>query len=183
MKGKLTVNCGSMFSGKSTELLRQGERHSLAGHSVLYVKPNIDTRYSKDEIVTHSGHKIKAINIKNSHELINYYKNYDVILIDEIQFFDEEIITVIDLFVKHNKIIYCSGLDMNFKGEPFNITAKLMAKSDEVNKFRAVCENCGEDANFSYKISDSKDIIDLGSKDIYIPLCRKCYYQKTKEGD
>lgn len=182
MKAKLTINCGSMFSGKSSELLRQGERHMLAGHKVTFIKPTIDNRYSEDKIVNHKGQSIEAISVKQSIEILqeNIVKN-DVILIDEVQFFDNYLIKVISDLLKQNKTIYCSGLDMDFEGTPFEITSQLMAMADEVNKFRAVCDSCGEDANFSYKLTDSKSQIELGEKDKYIPLCRKCYYLRMEQ--
>ena len=179
MKAKLTINCGSMFSGKSTELIRQGERHLLAGHSVVFIKPKIDTRYSEDKIVNHKGIYINAIAIKNPIKLITdkAIRRNEVILIDEVQFFDQTIVRVILYLLKKGYVIYCSGLDMDFKGEPFNIVAQLMAMADEVNKFRAVCEKCGEDANFSYRKTKSNSLIALGGKDEYMPLCRKCFYE------
>ena len=181
MKFKLVVNCGGMFSGKSTELMRQGERHMIAGHKVVFVKPLIDNRYSNDEIVNHKGQKVKAINVKDGKSLLQIkdITEADVILIDEVQFLDN-IVDAIKSLLQSKKTVYCSGLDMDFKGDPFETVATLMAMAEEVNKFHAVCNKCGEDALFSHKIIDSNERIELGEKDIYIPLCRKCY-QKIKE--
>lgn len=181
MKSRLVVNCGSMFSGKSTELMRQGERHMLAGHQVVFIKPMIDDRYSKDEIVTHKGQKVKAINIHDGKELLSNKSilKADVVLIDEVQFIPN-VIESIRYLLLIDKMIYCSGLDMDFKGEPFETVAYLMAIAEEINKFHAVCNDCGEDALFSHKLTDSNERIELGEKNIYIPLCRKCY-TSTKE--
>lgn len=181
MKSRLVVNCGGMFSGKSTELMRQGERHMIAGHNVVFVKPLIDNRYSNDEIVNHKGQKVQAINIKHGKELLvtPSILKADVVLIDEVQFIPKVVESIKDLLTI-NKMIYCSGLDMDYKGDPFEAVACLMAMAEEINKFHAVCNNCGEDALFSHKTIESNQRIELGEKDIYIPLCRKCY-QSTKE--
>lgn len=181
MKSRLVVNCGSMFSGKSTELMRQGERHMIAGHNVVFVKPIIDNRYSNDEIVNHKGQKVEALNIHDGKELLTNKQvlEADVVLIDEVQFIPH-VIEGIQALLTINKMVYCSGLDMDFKGEPFETVAYLMAIAEEINKFHAVCGHCGEDALFSHKLTDSNERIELGEKNIYIPLCRKCY-QRTKE--
>lgn len=177
----LTVNVGGMFSGKSTELQRQGERHILAGQKVVFIKPSTDTRYSEDEIVTHKGNKVKALNVDKRFigmELSGLYK-YDVILFDEVQFFDEIVETVIRILLFNGKTVYCSGLDMDFKGEVFPVTAKLMGIADEVKKFHAVCEKCGTDGVITARrsSSDIEGNIQLGAKETYIPLCRECYYR------
>lgn len=181
MTFKLVVNCGGMFSGKSTELMRQGERHMIAGHNIVFVKPLIDNRYSNDEIVNHKGQKVKAINVKDGNSLLEMKDiiEADVVLIDEVQFIDN-VVEAIKTLLQLKKTVYCSGLDMDYKGDPFETVATLMAMAEEVNKFHAVCSGCGEDALFSHKTNESKERIELGEKDIYIPLCRKCY-QKIKE--
>lgn len=177
MKSKLVVNCGGMFSGKSTELIRQGERHMLAGHKVVFIKPQFDDRYSEDEIVNHKGQKVKALSITSNDNilLMEDVMSADVVLIDEVQFLSN-IVIKIECLLKQGKAIYCSGLDMDYLGKPFETVASLMALADEVNKFHAVCAHCGEDAVFSKKLSDSTNRFDLGEKDKYIPLCRKCYH-------
>ena len=177
MSGKLIVNTGSMFSGKSTELLRQGERHLLAGKSVIYLKSAIDNRYQAGKINTHSGKHYDALkmNIEKSILTVEVLSS-DVILIDEIQFFKEQAINDIKKLLLMNKIVYVSGLDIDSEGEPWQTTMYLMAIADEVQKFKAVCYHCGADAYISAKISpDHKERIDVGSYDKYIPLCRDCY--------
>lgn len=178
MKSKLVINCGGMFSGKSTELMRQGERHMLAGHKVVFLKPQLDNRYAEDEIVNHKGQKVTAINITEQDNilLINDVMYADVILVDEVQFMSN-IVPKIECLLKHGKTIYCSGLDMDYLGKPFVTVSTLMAMADEINKFHAVCSHCGEDAVFSKKLSKSQSRIELGEKDMYTPLCRKCYYE------
>lgn len=179
MDSKLVINCGGMYSGKSTELMRQGERHMLAGHKVIFIKPKIDNRYSNDEIVTHKGQKVTAINIGEDDDITQMKEILDaeVILIDEVQFMND-IVSKIECLLKHNKTIYCSGLDMDYLGVPFENTSYLLAIADEINKFHAVCAHCGKDAVFSKKIVESTNRIDLGEKNKYIPLCRKCFYQE-----
>lgn len=184
MKSKLTVNCGGMFSGKSSELQRQGERHLIANHKVAFVKPALDNRYADEEIVNHKGYSVKAISIEKSVDIFTTpgIITQDVICIDEVQFFDDAIVACINSLLKLGKVVYCSGLDMDYAGKPFRIVADLMAMADEVNKFQAVCSDCGDDAIFSHRLdSESTAVIELGEKDKYKPLCRACYYAQVGE--
>lgn len=178
---KLVVNVGGMFSGKSTELLRQGERHMRAGHNVVFIKPKTDNRYSDTEIVTHNGQSVMA-NIADPAESILKYaeEGTDVVLIDEVQFFTKRIIPSIWCLLDRGISVYCSGLDMDFLGDGFETVNELMAIADEVNKLHAVCKHCGEDAVMSAKknfhdFSQAHERVELGSDDLYIPLCRQCY--------
>jgi thymidine kinase len=183
MKPKLIVNVGGMFSGKSTELQRQGTRHILRGHSVTYVKPLLDNRYSEDEIVTHDGRKVKAINVDTNglRILTGIPLDTDVVLIDEVQFFEPRLLDVIDELLKSGIRVYCSGLDLDFEGNPFGITPYLMSKADEVNKLHAVCDECGNDAWVTPRITENKETVKLGEKDEYFPLCRACFYELERE--
>lgn len=173
-----------MYSGKSTELLRQGERHLLAGHKVIYLKPAIDIRYAKDEIITHTGAKVEAISVRGIDDISSMAQvvNADVILIDEVQFFDGWLSTSIMTLVSNGKQVYCSGLDMDFMGEPFYVVSDLMARADVVNKFKAVCSCCGADATHSGKnINASKRTrVEIGAKELYLPLCRNCFNRKRE---
>ena len=172
---KLTVNVGGMFSGKSTELQRQGKRHMMAGHKVVFLKPAYDNRYSDDKIITHDGQYVEAINVTNT--ITNKASvDADVILIDEAQFLPYEILNEIRWMLREGKIIYVSGLDMDYTGRGFLIMEGLMTMADHVQKFKAVCEECGDDATFTGKRVNNGTRHELGSKDLYIPLCRKCYY-------
>lgn len=173
---KLIVNTGSMFSGKSRELQRQGERHKIAGHSVVFITPSMDTRYGESVVSTHIGTKVKAIPVDiNVSILGSIPRGTQVVCIDEVQFFGREIISDIEILLKEGVSVYVSGLDMDFRGVPFRTTMELMARADEVHKFHAVCDRCGEDAIFSARTSDSTNIVELGEKDIYKPLCRECW--------
>lgn len=186
MFGKLTINTGSMYSGKSSELLRQGERHLLAGHKVVFIKPAIDLRYAKDEIVTHTGDKVEAIRVRGIDriDLMAQVLEADVVLIDEVQFFDSWLSMQIMELLARGKNVYCSGLDMDFMGEPFSLTADLMARADVVNKFKAVCACCGADATYSGKNAraSKRKRIELGAKELYIPLCRDCFNEQKEAG-
>ena len=186
MFGRLTVNCGSMYSGKSSELLRQGERHILAGHKVVFIKPVRDLRYAKDEIVTHAGVKVEAVRVRSIDrvDILPQVVGADVVLIDEVQFFDNLLSMQIMELLRKGKTVYVSGLDMDFMGEPFSLTADLMARADVVNKFKAVCAGCGADATYSGKNAKAskKKRIELGAKELYIPLCRECFEKQKETG-
>ena len=181
---KLIVNSGSMFGGKTRELQRLGERHKIAGHNVLYLKPDFDNRYGKEHISTHDGNKVEAIPVSITDSIFNYItKDTEVVLIDEVQFFNSSIVNEIMELVENGVNVYVSGLDMDFQGNAFEATSELMALADEVNKFHAVCGKCGSDAIFSAKTNgNSSSRIEVGEKDKYIPLCRRCYYE-FKKGD
>ena len=178
---KLVCNVGGMFSGKSTELQRQGRRHVLAGHRVVFLKPEYDNRYSNDCVVTHLGDKVEAINVLET-ILIPEVLEADVILIDEIQFFPAMVVVEIKKLLRCNKTIYVSGLDMDSNGNGYITVEGLMTIADQVQKFKAVCEECGQDATFTDKRIKNDLVNELGSKDIYIPLCRNCYYKANPEG-
>lgn len=187
---KLTVNAGGMFAGKTTELLRQGERHVRAGHAVFYVKPAVDKRYATDKIVTHSGISVEAISIPEGEHVLDLLPvvKYDetlVVLFDEVQFFDSKLLLAIGHLLRTGAIVYCSGLDMDFNGAGFEITKELMACADVVNKMHAVCDTCGVDAVMSAKrITDTSttERIDVGAGDKYVPLCRCCYTNQRQGG-
>lgn len=180
MKATLTVNTGAMFSGKSTLLISQGEKHMRAGQNVLYIKPSMDTRYSEDEIVTHSNLRVRAVAVGTTKPLELDMEDYEVILIDEAQFFDRVLLQSINELLKAGKTIYVSCLDMDFKGQGFDTAMNIMAIADKVNKLKAICEDCGEDAVISGKRIQNDDVVELGAKDLYVPLCRKCYFDFMK---
>lgn len=179
----LVVNTGSMFSGKSTLLISQGEKHIKAGQRVLYIKPSNDDRYSENEIVTHTGERVPALNVgtyKALKSVINP-NEVDVVLVDEVQFFTKRIIPSIWWLLEHGIQVYVSGLDMDFLGNGFETTKELMAIADKVNKLKAVCEGCGSDAVITakrqFQAGNDLDVIQLGAKETYKPLCRKCYFE------
>lgn len=174
--GSIEVICGSMFSGKTEELIRRINRVKIAKRKIMIFKPTIDIRYSKSDIVSHSHSTSEAIPVQNS-RLITAMVTDDVnvVAIDEAQFFDEGILQVVrDLVVKGIRVI-CAGLDMDYLGQPFGPMPMLMAIADDVYKCRAICVNCGHLANYSYRIASGDEQVLIGEKQEYMPLCRCCY--------
>jgi thymidine kinase len=171
----LKVIVGGMFAGKSTEVQRQGKRYEIAKKNVLYIKPQIDNRYSENQIVTHDGQTVSAISvpIDKTYDLVWELDNYDVFVFDEVQFFERSIIKTVKYLLAQGKIVVCGGLDMDFAGEPFPITSYFMAVAEEVIKLHAVCEDCGDEGLFSQRTSEQKDLVVVGND--YKPLCRACY--------
>ncbi|WP_214796514.1 MULTISPECIES: thymidine kinase [unclassified Exiguobacterium] len=183
MKPKLVVNSGGMFSGKSTELLRQGQRHLYKKQRVVYLRPESDNRYSDSEIVTHDGRSVPAVTVGDTFLFSeSFIDEYDVFLFDEVQFYLHHTMRAIQRILDSGKVVYCSGLDMDYRGIPFENTAMLMAQADEVNKLRAVCSGCGADATFSYRNKSlGTETVLLGSEEAYKPLCRSCYQQEGRK--
>lgn len=183
MKMTLTVIAGGMFAEKTTELQRRGRRLKRAGNEVAYFKPEMDTRYSENEIVSHDGAKVSAVNIPHEKPIRILTHNYlipDVYLIDEIQFFDVKIIGVIEVLLQEGKTVIVAGLDLDFEGVPFTVTSHLMGMAENVVKLHAVCSECGDDAWVSHK-EEGGQRIQLGT-DEYTPLCRKCFNNLEKKG-
>ena len=185
LQPKLEVFTGGMFAGKSTALIAKGQRHLLAGQKVVYVKPEMDNRYSEDEIVTHDGQKVEAVSVRTVWDTLLHYgavNNSDVVLVDEVQFFAKGLISDIETLLERGKIVYCSGLDMDYTGKPFEVTAQLLALADEVHKLKAVCAETGQDAGFSLKVSGSTERVELGAGDTYKPVSRSVFYQHQSKG-
>lgn len=185
-QGKLIVHTGSMFSGKTTSLWRELYRMKIANYKIAAFKPSVDNRDDERKIVSHDKLEIDAIKISDLNEIINYAKNneVDAIGIDEIQFFPNDPNEVIDIFttlMKKRITIIVSGLDMDFKTRPFEIIKEIMPIADELTKHHAICASCGEDAWASYRKTSDDSRIQIGSKDVYEPLCRECYTKKMSE--
>lgn len=182
----LTVFTGSMFASKTSTLISKGERHLLAGQEVVYCKPKQDTRYSDKELATHTGMKVPAITLDDTYYLL-FAKEWlqlqtaDVVLIDEVQFFTEKIVDIVRDLLASGKTIYVAGLDLDYQGAPFGVTASLMSIADEVVKLKAVCERCGWDSFQTAKVSGTAERMELGGKERYIPVCRECYKKFTKQ--
>ena len=168
-----------MFSGKTEELLRRLERHRIANRRVVLLKPDIDTRKN----ITHSGKEFKPIIVpKGNGSLINeYIAGNDVVGIDEIEFFGEEVYEMLKRKVQcgTNKTIIVAGLDMDFRGTPFGIVPNLLAIADEITKLHAVCESCHGEANVSHRLSGEKEQVIVGGKGKYKALCWKCYSKEN----
>ncbi|GAA0865357.1 MULTISPECIES: thymidine kinase [Peptostreptococcaceae] len=183
--GYIEVVIGPMYSGKSEELIRRLKRAKIAKQNVVVFKPVIDDRYSKEDVVSHSGYTINAIPIKDSSE-INKYINEDtqVVGIDEVQFFDDKIVDMaIELADKGIRVI-AAGLDMDFKGEPFGPTPRLLAVAEFVDKIQAICSVCGQPATRSQRLINGEPakydepIIQVGAVESYEARCRKCHVVK-----
>lgn len=180
----IEIIVGPMFSGKSEELIRRVKRAIIAKQKVFVFKPKIDDRYSKTDVVSHNGETIEGHAVENSEEILEILKNekdVNLVAIDEVQFFDEGIIDVVEELVDKGIRVAMSGLDLDFRGEPFDITAKLLAKSEFITKLQAVCMKCGKPATRSQRIVNGKpasidsEIIQIGEKESYEPRCRRCH--------
>lgn len=183
----LTVIMGGMFSEKTTELIRRGRRAKRAGKRVVYVKPSTDTRYSAEKIVSHDGLEVDSIVIgkENPIDIQTLYDNYDVICIDEVQFISSEVVGLLNTLAVERHVIV-AGLDMTYNGDIFDTTMKLAAYAEEVVKLHAVCSECGDDSWISQRLTDSQEIVELGSDNEYRPMCRKCFvknYLQNKENE
>lgn len=177
--GWIEVICGSMFSGKTEELIRRMRRAQFAQQDLIIYKPKIDNRYSSEEVVTHNGERIPALVVENSAELMSNWNHQKVVGIDEVQFFDEAIVEVCVELARNGVRVICAGLDMDFAGQPFGAMPKLLAVSEYVTKVHAICVSCGALAQFSHRLVHQKDQVLLGEKNHYEPLCRKCFNDKT----
>ncbi|MCX8480545.1 MAG: thymidine kinase [Sediminibacterium sp.] len=175
--GSLEVICGSMFSGKTEELIRRLKRAKIAQQKVLIIKPAMDNRYNTQKIVSHDANFIDSIPVKNSNEIVLLINDIDVIGIDEAQFFDTKIIHVCENLMKQGIRVIAAGLDMDFTGNPFGAMPQLLAIADYITKLHAICVSCGGLANISFRKNisqNSNQQIVLGEKDIYEARCRNC---------
>ena len=180
--GSIEVICGSMFSGKTEELIRRINRVKIARRKIQIFKPTIDSRYSKTDIVSHSNSTSEAIPVQNARVISNQVEpDTEVVAIDEAQFFEENILDVVRELVDQGKRVIIAGLDMDYLGQPFGPMPDLMALADDVYKCRAICMKCGHLANFSYRISNASQQVMIGAKQEYMPLCRCCYAEMMNE--
>ncbi|MBT3386020.1 MAG: thymidine kinase [Prolixibacteraceae bacterium] len=181
--GTIEVVAGSMFSGKTEELIRRLKRAKIAKQKVDIYKPAIDVRYSEDEVVSHDENSIRSTPVENSANILLLSGDADVIGIDEAQFFDKGLIEVVVKLANMGIRVIVAGLDMDFKGVPFGPIPGLMAVADDVTKVHAICVRCGCIAQFSHRLSEKEQVVLLGEKDIYEPLCRGCYPGANKKND
>jgi thymidine kinase len=173
-RGWIEVICGSMFSGKTEELIRRLKRARIANLKVEIFKPAIDVRYDAVKIVSHDTNEIHSTPIDNSQKILLMAPEADVIGIDEAQFFDPEIAQVCDELALRGQRVIVAGLDMDYLGNPFGQMPFIMAKADYVTKLHAICMQCGNIANYSYRKIPNEDQVMLGAKDVYEPRCRTC---------
>lgn len=177
-RGSIEVICGSMFSGKTEELIRRLKRVKIANLKVEIFKPAIDVRYDEVKIVSHDAQAIHSTPVDNSQKILLMGQDVDVIGIDEAQFFDDEIANVCDELAFRGVRVIVAGLDMDFLGKPFGQMPYIMAKADYVTKLHAICQKCGSIANYSYRKIPNEEQVMLGATDAYEPRCRKCYHDK-----
>lgn len=173
--GSIEVIAGSMFSGKTEELIRRLKRAKIARLKVEIFKPDIDVRFSKNEVVSHDENSIHSTPVGNSANILLLTGNVDVIGIDEAQFFDKGMVEVVVKLANMGIRVIVAGLDMDFKGKPFGPIPELMAVADHITKVHAICVQCGNIAQFSHRLSDKEQTVLLGEKDVYEPLCRGCF--------
>lgn len=180
----ITAIVGSMFSEKTTELIRRGRRAKRAGKRVIFVKPALDNRYSETKIVSHDGVEVDSYLIgQDGIDWQNIADNYDVVCVDEVQFLDLEHLRFLIGMAEVGIEVITAGLDMTYDAKPFQTTMLLMVYAEEVVKLHAVCGGCGEDAWISYRKTDSEETIELGSDKEYTPLCRTCYVSVMQIAD
>ena len=178
-RGWIEVICGSMFSGKTEELIRRLKRARIANLKVEIFKPAIDTRYDEVKIVSHDENTIQSTPVDNSQTILFYAEGVDVVGIDEAQFFDPEITRVCQILAHKGVRVIVAGLDMDYTGKPFGQMPFLLAKADYVTKLHAICVRCGNIANYSYRKIPNEDQVMLGATDAYEPRCRICYNEKS----
>lgn len=172
--------CGPMFSGKTEELMRRLRRAEIAGQKITLFKPSIDTRYDKEKVVSHDSSSMQSMVISSPEELLKNAGDSEVIGIDEIQFFNEEIVAVVNEIADSGKRVIMAGLDKDYLGVPFGPVPGLMATSEFVTKLHAICMVCGGLASFSYRLADSDSKIELGAGKEYQARCRKCFTKHQK---
>ncbi len=177
--GRIEVVCGSMFSGKTEELIRRLRRAEFARQKVEIFKPAIDTRYSDDEVVSHDRHSIQSTPVDTSSSILLLSSDIEVVGIDEAQFFDEGLVGVCNELANRGVRVIVAGLDMDFKGVPFGPIPSLCAIADEVVKVHAICVKCGNLAYVSHRLVAGDKRVMLGEQSEYEPLCRECYLKAT----
>ncbi len=180
-RGSIEVICGSMFSGKTEELLRRVRRAHYGGLRTILFKPKMDDRYSSTEVVSHDSNRNISTPIEHPNEIENLSSGYDLIAIDEAQFFDESLIAVCERLADQGLKVIVSGLEKDYRRQGFGPMPGLMVKAEFVSKLHAICVDCGELANYSFRKHHSNEQVQLGSKEEYQALCRSCYNQKINK--
>lgn len=174
-RGWIEVICGSMFSGKTEELIRRVTRAKIANQKVELFKPSIDVRYHDSHVVSHNENTIQAAAVNSSLNILLMANDADVVAIDEAQFFDDELVYVCEKLAEQGKRVIVAGLDMDYLGKPFGSIPKIMAVAEYVTKVHAICMVCGDLANHSYRKSNNDALIMLGETDTYEARCRHCF--------
>ena len=175
--GWIEVVCGSMFSGKTEELIRRLKRAKIANMRVGIFKPEIDVRYDAGKIVSHNENMAAAFPVPNALEILNAAEEYNVVGVDEAQFFDDKIVHVCETLANKGKRVIVAGLDMDYTGKPFGPIPQLLSVANYVTKLHAVCMQCGGIASYSYRTTQNTDQVVLGEKEHYEARCRNCFHQ------
>lgn len=173
--GWIEVICGSMFSGKTEELIRRLKRARIAKQSVEIFKPVIDNRFSDDEVVSHDEKAIRSVPVSSSANILHLVNTMDVVGIDEAQFFDDGLVEVCNTLANRGIRVIVAGLDIDYLGRPFGPVPGLLATAEYITKVHAICLRCGNLANHSHRITDGSRLVLLGETDHYEPLCRDCF--------
>lgn len=179
--GWIEVICGSMFSGKTEELIRRLNRAKIAKQRVEIFKPEVDKRYDEKNVVSHDANAVQCTPVQTAAQILLYDIDVDVVAIDEAQFFDMELVNVANVLADRGFRVIVAGLDMDFRGVPFGPIPGLMATAEYVTKVHAICMNCGNLAQYSHRTIKNESLVVLGEKESYEPLCRSCYL-KIKKG-
>jgi len=189
-RGSVELVCGSMFSGKTEELIRRLRRAIIARQTVQVYKPLIDTRYHEERVTSHNGINFEARPVASAAEILNHIKpETNVVAVDEVQFFDPMIVQVCDQLADEGKRVICAGLDTDFRGEPFGPIPDLMARAESVDKLHAICVVCGEDASRTQRLIDGEPaafddpIVLVGADEVYEARCRYCHEVLPARGD
>ena len=177
--GWMEVICGSMFSGKTEELIRRLRRAEMAGQQVEIFKPKLDNRYADEEVVSHNQNKIKSTPVETPDEILLLGSNCNVVGIDEAQFFDESIVEIANQLANNGVRVVIAGLDMDYMGRPFGPMPNLMATAEYVTKVHAICKKTGNLANYSMRTSGSDDLVQLGETDSYEAVSRKVFTEEV----
>ena len=179
--GWMEVICGSMFSGKTEELIRRLRRAELAQQKVAVFKPEMDQRYAQHNVVSHDSNEFAALAVKNASALLTQAIGYDVVGLDEAQFFDDEIVAVCNTLANNGVRVIIAGLDMDYKGIPFGSMPQLMATAEYVTKVHAICSRTGRLAQYSYRLDSNEDLVLLGETQEYQALSRAAFVQAMHE--
>ncbi|MBO4426994.1 MAG: thymidine kinase [Bacteroidales bacterium] len=179
--GCIEVICGSMFSGKTEELIRRLRRAQFANQKIEIFKPAVDKRYSDVEVVSHDFHKIESKPIAKAEEMLKVPADVEVVGVDEAQFFADNLVDICQELANRGIRVIVAGLDTDYLGKPFGPIPALLAVAEDVQKVHAICVKCGNLANHSHRLNKSKKLVVLGEKDIYEPLCRECYNKAMAE--
>lgn len=174
-RGWIEVISGSMFSGKTEELIRRVNRARLANISIIVFKPEIDVRYHPEKIVSHQGNGLGSIPVHSSEEIWKHYTNQDMVAIDEGQFFDANLPDVVNELANMKVRVVIAGLDMDFRGQPFGPMPALMSMAEYVTKIHAICRRCGDIASHTFKRVQNEQTVEVGQNELYEALCRSCY--------